>query len=270
MKEIKKHWVAALVGLVVLAFLYMPIVYVFVNAFNSNKHLLKWSGATLQWFEKVFESDAFWTAFVQSVTVAAIVAILSVIVAVCASIGIREFSRRTRTVQSTMMYLRLTLPEVILVVGIMAVVQIIPGVELGPIWVVLAQTLIYSAYTLVIIQARMTTVADLYENAAYDLGATTPRVLRTVLLPLLGPSIFVGGLLAFTFSLDAVVSVTFLGGPTTETLPILIMSMIKKGVTPEVNAIGLLVTLFNIAVLALVVKGVGVKNTVSAVAGSSE
>lgn len=270
MKELKRHPAAAIIGTFVLIFLYLPIIYVFVNAFNANKHLIKWSGATLQWFEKVFASDAFWSAFVQSVTVAAIVAVLSTIVAVCAAVGIREFSRRTKTVQSTMMYLRLTLPEVILVVGIMAAVQMVPCIELGPVWVVLAQTLIYSAYALVIIQARMTTVADLYENAAYDLGASTSRVLRTVVLPLLGPSVFVGALLAFTFSLDAVVSVTFLGGPTTETLPILIMSMIKKGVTPEVNAIGLLVTLFNIAVLAVTVKAVGVKNTVSAVAGSSE
>jgi spermidine/putrescine transport system permease protein len=87
-------------------------------------------------------------------------------------------------------------------------------------------------------------------------------------LPLLAPSIFVGALLAFTFSLDAVVSVVFLGGATTETLPVLIMSLLKRSVTPEVNAMGVIVMLFNLLILAIIVKVVGVKKTVSAIAGS--
>lgn len=270
MRTIKKHWASALIGTLVLVFLYVPIVYVFVNAFNANKNLLFWSGATFEWFKKAIASNAFWDAFFQSITIAVIVAALSTGVAVTAAVGIREFSCRIRSIQSTAMYLRLTLPEVILVSGIMVVVQMIPGCSLGPIWVVLAQTLVYSAYALVIIQARMTTIAGLYEDAAYDLGASTSRVLKTVALPLLAPSVFVGALLAFTFSLDAVVSVAFLGGPDVQTLPILIMSMIKKGVNPVVNAIGLIVTVFNLLVLAVAVKAVGIKSTVSAISGSSE
>ncbi|MCI1317979.1 MAG: ABC transporter permease subunit, partial [Atopobiaceae bacterium] len=135
---------------------------------------------------------------------------------------------------------------------------------------VLVQSLIYSAYDMVIIQARLSTIADRYENAAYDLGATTWRVLKTVIFPLLAPSIFVGALLAFTFSLDAVVSVVFLGGPTTETLPIMIMSMIKRHVTPEVNAIGVIVMIFNMVILGITASVIGVRNTVSAVAGEAK
>lgn len=269
MRRLKDHWVAAVIGTLVLVFLYVPIVYTFVNAFNANKNMLSWGGATLEWFAKTFASDSFWEAFVQSITIAAIVAVLSAIISVCAAVGVREFGKRFQTVQSSCMYLRLTLPEVILATGVMACVTALPGVKLGPTWVVLVQTLVYSAYALVIIQARMTTIASLYEDAAYDLGASTRRVLTSVVLPLLGPSIFVGALLAFTFSLDAVVSTTFLGGPTTETLPLLIMSLIKKGTTPQVNAIGMVVTLFNLAVLAVSIKAVGVKNTASAIAGGS-
>ena len=73
--------------------------------------------------------------------------------------------------------------------------------------------------------------------------------------------------MAFTFSLDAVVSVVFLGGPRTETVPILIMSLIKKGITPEVNAMGVIVTLFNLIVLFVIVKVVGVRQAVSALGG---
>jgi ABC-type spermidine/putrescine transport system permease subunit II len=269
-QAIKKHWVSALIGLFVLVFLYLPIVHVIVNAFNANRHMRIWGGFTLKWFQKTLASADFYDAFRQSLTIALCVTLLSVIVAVTAVIGIRSFSSKVRNAESTYMYIRLTLPEVILVVGIMIVISMIPGASLGPVWVVLVQSLIYSAYDMVIIQARLSTIADRYENAAYDLGATTWRVLKTVIFPLLAPSIFVGALLAFTFSLDAVVSVVFLGGPTTETLPIMIMSMIKRHVTPEVNAIGVIVMIFNMVILGITASVIGVRNTVSAVAGEAK
>ncbi|MGN0078901.1 MAG: ABC transporter permease [Coriobacteriales bacterium] len=268
MESFRKHWLSGVIGIAVLVFLYVPIIYVFVNSFNASKRMRNWDdGATIDWFVKVLTSDSFHSAFIQSITIALIVTVISVGVALFATLGIREFSGATKTAQRSFMFLRLTLPEVILVSGVMIVIHMIPGLSLGPLWVVLVQSLIYGAYAMVVIQARLSIVADLYENAAYDLGASTWVAMKTVILPLLAPAIFVGALLAFTFSLDAVVSVVFLGGATTETLPILIMSMLKRGVTPEVNAMGVIVTLFNLLVLAVAVKSVGVKRTVAAIAG---
>lgn len=268
MESFRKHWLSGIVGLLVLVFLYVPIIYVFANSFNANKRMRSWDdGATLDWFVKVLGSDSFREAFVQSITIALIVTVISVAVALFATLGIREFSSGAKATQRTLMFLRLTLPEVILVSGVMIVIHMIPGLSLGPLWVVLVQSLIYGAYAMVVIQARLSIVADLYENAAYDLGASTWVAMKTVILPLLAPAVFVGALLAFTFSLDAVVSVVFLGGATVETLPILIMSLLKHGVTPEVNAMGVIVTLFNLLVLVAAVKSVGVKRTVSAISG---
>lgn len=270
MSRIKQHWVAALVSVGVLVFLYLPIVNVVMNSVNANERLLSWGGFTLEWFQEALTSSDFIEAFQQSLLIAFVVVAVSVLIATTAVIGGREFGNRMRVFQSSSMYLRLTLPEVVVVVGILAIVRLIPGVNLGPLWVMLGQAVIYSAYVMVILQARLSIIADLYENAAYDLGASTWRCMRTVILPLLAPSILVGALMAFTFSLDAVVSVVFLGGPHTETVPILIMSMIKKGITPEVNAIGVIVTLFNLLVLAVLVKVVGVRQTVAAAGGASE
>lgn len=270
MNRIRQHWVVAALSLIVLAFLYLPIVNVVMNSVNANERLLSWGGFTLQWFQEVLTSDDFLGAFRQSLIIAFVVMLVSVVIAASAVIGGREFGARMHTFQSSSMYLRLTLPEVVVVVGILAIVRLIPGVNLGPLWVMLGQAVIYSAYAMVVLQARLSTIADLYENAAYDLGASTWRCMRTVILPLLAPSVLVGALMAFTFSLDAVVSVVFLGGPHTETVPILIMSMIKKGITPEVNAMGVIVTLFNLIVLAILVKVVGLKQTVAAAGGSSK
>lgn len=270
MKTIKQHKAVALISLLVLIFLYLPVISVVANAVNANPKLLSWGGFTLQWFQEVLTSRDFLQAFQQSLFIAFVVMLVSIAIAATAVIGAREAAPRVKAFQSTSMYLRLTLPEVVIVVGVLAIVRMIPGVDLGPLWVVLGQSIIYSAYAMVIIQARLSTVADLYENAAYDLGASTWRCMRTVILPLLAPSILVGALMAFTFSLDAVVSVVFLGGPRTETIPILIMGLIKKGITPEVNAMGVIVTLFNLLVLAILVKIVGVKQTVAAAGGSAE
>ena len=267
MSKIKQHWVVAAISVFVLAFLYLPIANVVMNSVNANERLLSWGGFTLQWFQEALTSQDFLAAFAQSLFIAFVVMVVSIVIAATAVVGGREFGVRFKAFQNSSMYLRLTLPEVVIVVGILAIVRLIPGVSLGPTWVVLGQAAIYSAYATVIVGARLSTIADLYENAAYDLGATTWRCMRTVILPLLAPSLLVGALMAFTFSLDAVVSVVFLGGPRTETVPILIMSMIKKGITPEVNAIGVIITLFNLLVLAVIVKVVGVKQAVSSLGG---
>jgi len=267
MNSIKKHGFVAVISVFVLAFLYLPIISVVVNSVNANEHLISWGGFTLQWFQDVLCSKDFLAAFQESLLIGVAVMVGSIVIAVMAVLGSRECGSKMRTFQDSSMYLRLTLPEVVLMVGILAVVRMLPGTALGPVWVIAGQMVIYSAYAIVIIKARLSIVAGLYEDAAYDLGATTLRCLKTVILPLLAPSILVGALMAFTFSLDAVVSVVFLGGPHTETVPILIMSMIKKGITPEVNAMGVLITLFNLAVLAVIVKSVGVKQAVSSLGG---
>ena len=269
MKSVRNHKFMGLLTVGILVFLYLPIVNVVANAFNANEHLLSWGGFTLQWFEETLTSKEFLNSFSQGLAIAAVVMVVSIIVALSAVIGFREWGDKAQIFQSSSMYLRLTLPEIVLVVGTLAIARLL-GVNLGAPWVVFGQALIYSAYAMVIIQARLSTIADLYENAAYDLGATTWRCMKTVVLPLLAPSILVAALMVFTFSLDSVVSVVFLGGPRTETVPILIMNMLKKGITPEVNAIGVVVTLFNLVVLAIIVKFAGFRSVVSAMGGSSE
>lgn len=270
MSKTNRHGVIAFISALVLVFLYLPIVCVFADAVNSDQSLISWGGLTLAWFQKAIISTDFVQAFEQSLIIAFVVMVVSTVVATTAVIGIRGFGAKTHMLEDSCLYLRLTLPEVVIVVGILAIVKLIPGVTLGPWWAILGQVVIYSAYVAVIIQARLSIIAGLYESAAYDLGATAWRCLRTVILPLLAPSILVGALMAFTFSLDAVVSVVFLGGPHTETVPILIMSMIKKGITPTVNAIGVCVTLFNLLVLFIIVKVAGLKQVVAVTGGTAE
>ena len=253
--KLRQHWFSAVMSAVVFVFLFLPIIVVFKDAFNANKTLLTWGGATFTWFGEALSSERFRSAFLTSIGIAVVVMLLSMVLA---SLGAYD----------SLVFLRITLPEIVIVVGLFVVARML-GFKLGPAWVVIAQTLIYSAYAFVTISARLTNISGLYEKAAQDLGASQARIVWTITLPLLAPSIFVGGLLAFTFSLDSVVAPTFLGGPSAETIPLLIMGMIKKGVSAEVNAIGVIMSVFNFLVLLIVVKFIGIKQVAgSAVKGS--
>lgn len=266
--KLRQHWFSALMSAVVFIFLFLPIVVVFKDAFNANKTLLTWGGFTLRWFGEALSSERFLNAFVVSLSIAVTVMLLSMIIAALGAIGVSKMSSKVRSFYESAVFLRITLPEIVIVVGLFVVARML-GFKLGPTWVTIAQTLIYSAYASVTINARLANISSLYEQAAQDLGASQTRIVWTIILPLLAPSIFVGGLLAFTFSLDSVVSPTFLGGPSAETIPLLIMGMIKKGISAEVNAIGVIMSLFNILVLLIVVRFIGIRQVAgSAVKGS--
>ena len=266
--KLRQHWFSAVMSAVVLVFLFLPIIVVFKDGFNANKTLLTWGGATFTWFGEALSSERFRSAFLTSIGIAVVVMLLSMVLASLGAIGMSKMSGKAKGAYDSLVFLRITLPEIVIVVGLFVVARML-GFKLGPAWVVIAQTLIYSAYAFVTISARLTNISGLYEKAAQDLGASQARIVWTITLPLLAPSIFVGGLLAFTFSLDSVVAPTFLGGPSAETIPLLIMGMIKKGVSAEVNAIGVIMSVFNFLVLLIVVKFIGIKQVAgSAVKGS--
>ena len=266
--KLRQHWFSAVMSAVVFVFLFLPIIVVFKDAFNANKTLLTWGGATFTWFGEALSSERFRSAFLTSIGIAVVVMLLSMVLASLGAIGMSKMSGKAKGAYDSLVFLRITLPEIVIVVGLFVVARML-GFKLGPAWVVIAQTLIYSAYAFVTISARLTNISGLYEKAAQDLGASQARIVWTITLPLLAPSIFVGGLLAFTFSLDSGVAPTFLGGPSAETIPLLIMGMIKKGVSAEVNAIGVIMSVFNFLVLLIVVKFIGIKQVAgSAVKGS--
>ncbi len=147
-------------------------------------------------------------------------------------------------------YMRIILPETVLAIGLFLLLRRY-DVGLGVATIVIGHVVFNSAYATIVIQARMATLSETLEQAAADLGATPWRVFRRVTLPLILPAVIVAGLLVFSFSFDDVVTSLFLGGPDAETLPVLLLGLIRLHVTPEVNAIGVLVMLTTTALLAL-------------------
>jgi spermidine/putrescine transport system permease protein len=238
----------------VFAFLYAPIVIVFVNSVNADRLLLGWDGFTIDWYKTALASERVRDDFYASVQIALFSTAISLAIAVAAALWARRASARARRLFDATTYMRIILPEVVMALALFVVLRRF-DVSLGVWTIVIGHVVFNSAYATVVIQARLATMTSVLEEAAADLGATPWRVFRRVTVPLLMPAIVVAALLTLTFSFDDVVTSLFLGGANTETLPVLLLGKIRLHVTPEVNAIGagvMLITMVSFALAALV------------------
>ncbi len=239
----------------VFVFLYLPIVVVILNSVNSDKFLVSWGGFTTKWYSQALNDSRVRTDFITSAEVALLSSLIAVIIAVCASLWARTAHPWSKRAMDSTTYMRIVLPEVVLATALFIFIRRL-HIELGLIAIVIGHVVFNSAYATVVIQARLATLPATYEEAATDLGASPRRVFQRVTLPLLAPAILVAFLLAVSFSFDDVVTSLFLGGTNAETLPVLLLGLIRIEVTPEVNAIAvgvMLITLITFAVAAGVI-----------------
>ncbi|TIC85690.1 ABC transporter permease subunit [Nocardioides sp. GY 10127] len=254
------HKTVTVLAVLGLLFLWVPIVAIAANAFNGDKLLLEWGGFTTRWLHQTLRDAEFRTDLRNSFVCAVVVAALSVAVAFTAAVGRRGLrSGRLDRADDSLVLLRMVMPEVVVVMSIFLITRLLE-IELGWALVVASQVVYCSAYAFLIINARMSQLSDVYENAARDLGARPHVVFARVTVPLMVPSILVAFLMTFTFSMDDVVSPTFLGGPDVTTLPTLIMGMIRHGVTADVNAVALLAMVFSLVPLFAALTLTGVRN----------
>jgi ABC-type spermidine/putrescine transport system permease subunit II len=255
-----------LIALVVLGFLYLPIVVVVANAFNADRTLTHWGGLTTHWFAVAFGDSATWAALWASVRIALVSTTISLLIAVPAGLWARRATFRGRAVLDGTTYVRIILPEIVAAVGLFLLFRRF-DLGLGMWTVVVGHVVFNSAYATIVIQARMATLSTTLEEAAADLGATPWRTFWRVTLPLLRPAIIVAGLLAFTFSFDNVITSAFLGGDQA-TLPVLVFGLMRFHVTPAVNAIAAGVMLITLVTFVLATAVVGLRSSTSMIVGS--
>lgn len=254
----------------VLATLFLPIVFVFVNAFNADEELLGWGGFSLGAFSKVLGDARLRHAFVTSFSIALLATAVSLVVAVTAGLWARHASRGQGAALGFSVYSRLILPEVVLAVGLFALLRRF-DLPLGQPAMVAGHAVFLSALATVVVQARLRTMSDTLEQAASDLGATPLRAFLRVTFPQLMPALLAGGLLVMTFSLDDLLLSQFLAGSNAETVPMMLLGLIRFKITPEANAIGALMMLITVAILATAVATVGLRGGVlSAITGSDQ
>jgi putrescine transport system permease protein len=232
------------------AFLYVPIAILIIYSFNDSRLVTVWSHFSTRWYSELFRNAQIGNALWLSLRVAAASATASVVLGTCAAFAMRKMrSLIARGAFEALVTTPLILPEVLTGLSLLLLFVFLgetigwPG-QRGAVTITLAHITFGMAYATVVIRARLSQLDPALEEAAADLGATPWRTFRRVTLPLLLPAIFAGWLLAFTLSLDDVVIASFTTGPGATTLPLVIFSSVRLGVSPQINALATLLVLF--------------------------
>ncbi len=249
--NVRGHKFSAMVSLVVVVFLWAPLVLVAVNSLNKDLLLTRWAGATFRWYREAIQSQDVQGGLRSTMAIAFGSTGLSLVLAVTGALWRRRASSRGRRLFDLLTYLRILLPEVVFAVALFLLFTRV-RFPLGIVAVVIGHTVWNSAYATLIVRARLVALDPALEDAAADLGASPWGVFLRVLMPGLLPGIVAAGLLAFTFSFDDVVTSYFLAGNNISSpLPVVILSMIRQRVSPEINAIGILVMAFTVTTMAI-------------------
>lgn len=244
-------WLALGVGY---AFLYIPIALLVVLSFNDSRLVTLWTGFSLRWYVALWHNDALVSAAWLSIRIAAVAATGASVLGMAAGFALARFGAfRGRALFAGMVAAPLVMPEVItglsLLLLFVALAEAVgwPG-ERGVTTVTIAHITFATAYVAVVVQSRLSDFDRSLEEAALDLGARPWRVFLLITLPLIAPALAAGWLLAFTLSLDDLVIASFTSGPGASTLPMVVFSALRLGLTPE---------LFALATVIVVVVSVG-------------
>lgn len=216
------------------AFLYAPIVIVIVMSFNTGRSVLRWEGFGLDWYEKAFSPGPLLSGLQNTVIVAVAATAIAVVLGTLLAIGVHKFTRGPFA--RAFATLPAFIPDILLGIGILSVFGV-AGFAIGLHSVILAHAAFEIAIVALIVLARLGSLDRSLEEAAVNLGASPVRAFFRVSLPQLAPAIGAGAVLGFTLSLDEFLIAFFTTSPTSQTLPIQIYSMVRFGVTPEVNAL---------------------------------
>lgn len=239
------------------AFLYLPIVLLVIFSFNASKLVTVWGGFSTKWYVALLQNPQILGAAWISLQVAVVAATLAVILGTLAAYVLTRFGPfRGRALLTGMSTAPLVMPEVItglsLLLLFVAMEQLIgwPAGR-GKTTIIIAHVTFCMAYVTVVVQSRLADMDESLEEAAMDLGARPVRVFFDVTLPVIAPALVAGWLLAFTLSLDDLVVASFVTGPGASTLPMVIFSKVRLGVSPDINALATII-------IAIVALGVGI------------
>lgn len=235
---------------VVYAYLYIPIIILVANSFNADRYGLTWKGFSWNWYERLFKNDTLIQAATNSITIAFFSATMATLIGALTAIALYRYRFRGKQFVGGMLFIVMMSPDIVMAVSLLALFMLV-GVSLGFWSLLLAHVTFCLPYVVITVSSRLSDFDSKMLEAAKDLGASETTILRKILLPLLLPAIISGWLLSFTISLDDVVVSSFVTSASYEVLPLKIFSLVKTGVTPEVNALATIMIIFSLALVIL-------------------
>ena len=254
------RWYAA----AIYVFLYLPVGLIVLYSFNAGRYAMDWQGFSVGWYAKAFANPFAMKALFTSLEVALWTAVLSTIIGTLGALGLERIHGSLRRFFDSLVYVAIMVPGV--VIGIATLIAFVtlfdianpvladifgddaPRLAMGTPTVIGAHVLFNLAVVILIVRSRLAGMDRSLIEASEDLYATPLATFRLVVLPLLAPAIVAGFLLSFTFSFEDFIIAFFVAGPN-NTLPIYIFSSIRRGITPEINAIGTVVLVVSLTLL---------------------
>jgi ABC-type spermidine/putrescine transport system permease subunit II len=240
----------------VYVFLFFPILVVVIFAFNSGNNVASFAGFSTQWFGRALEDDSITSSITRSFQIAAASSVVATVFGTAAALALSKVSRRVRNPFDVLVFLTLVVPE--LVIAISALIFFVNvGFELGLVTMFIGHTIFNASLVLLVVRARFVSMGSSLEEASRDLGASALATFRQVTLPRLAPAIVAGAMLSFTFSFDDVVISNFTAGAGNDTWPLRILSGIRFGLRPDLNAAATMmlgVTLLGLGGAALILR----------------
>ncbi|WIH22114.1 spermidine/putrescine ABC transporter permease PotC [Photobacterium damselae] len=234
---------------VVYAFLYTPIIILIVNSFNASKFGMKWDGFTFKWYEQLVTNDSLMQAAGHSITIAVFSATAAALIGSLTAVALFRYQFKGKKFVTGMLFIVMMSPDIVMAISLLALFLLM-GAELGFMTLLLSHITFCLPFVVVTVYSRLKGFDVKMLEAARDLGASEWVILKQIILPLAKPAVAAGWLLSFTLSLDDVIISSFTTGPTYEILPLKIYSMVKVGISPEVNA---LATIMLVVSLVLVI-----------------
>jgi spermidine/putrescine transport system permease protein len=229
-------------------FLYLPVFVIAMFSFNDSAFSTKWKGFSLHWYKTLFSSKEILDALKVSIIVAISATLLSVIIGTCFVVASKYWKK---WLSYSFFYPNIVIPDMALAIGVLSVFVLLK-LPTGYGSLIIGHTILGLGFVVPIIRTRFSELDPVLTEASLDLGATTTQTIKTILIPLLRPSIIASSLLVFTLSLDDFLIAFFCSNPKVQTISIYVYSQLKEIVDPSINAISVLLMVLSSIIMLVV------------------
>ena len=244
LREKRSRFWSSFYAAIIYALFYIPVLVMIQFSFNDAKRNYSWEGFTTAWYGKLFSfrNHDLWEALVYSLIIAVVATVISVVIGVLGGIGLKKFHFRGKKFINLMLYVPIVVPEIVLAVSMLIIFMTI-GIKLGMGTIVIGHCTFCIPYAVVTIKGRISGDNDTLQEASMDLGANRVQTFWRVTIPSIMPGIMSAAFLSFTLSIDDVIMSNMLASARQSTLPVLILSVNRTGITPDINALTTLMVL---------------------------
>lgn len=231
------------------ALLYIPIIVLMIYSFNSSKYSMVWHGFSLRWYHELFGNTNLLNSAWHSLVLGVCAASLSTVIGVITAVSLYRYRFFGKNLLNITLFLLILLPDIVIGISLLILYSYF-NIQLGFLTLLIGHITLCMPFIAMIIYSRLSTYSHNIIEAAIDLGASNLIIFKKIILPLLVPGIIAAFLLSFTLSFDDVIISYFVSGPSFQILPLQIYSMVKFGVSPQVNALSTIILMFTLFLVA--------------------